>query len=72
MIGKFIEICNTIKKTEDQKERKEGYNMAETATFLGLPAETWVIVGGLYFIATFLPTVIALVLGRREGKKTNE
>jgi len=37
-------------------------------TFLGLPAETWLIVGGLYFIATFLPTVVALLLSRKEGK----
>lgn len=46
--------------------------MAGQTTFLGLPMETWLIVGGLYFIATFLPSVIALILRRREGKKTNE
>lgn len=46
--------------------------MAEQTTFLGLPAETWLIVGGLYLIASFLPTVVALILGRKEGKRPNE
>jgi hypothetical protein len=36
--------------------------------FLGLPLETWVIVGGLYLFATVLPTVIALILKYREER----
>ncbi len=40
--------------------------------FLGLPMETWLIVGGLYFTATFLPSAVALILRRKEGKKTDE
>ena len=40
--------------------------------FLGLPMETWLIVGGLYLTATFLPSVVALILGRKEAKKSNE
>lgn len=38
----------------------------------GLPAETWLIVGGLYFIATILPTIIAVIAWRREREKTDE
>lgn len=41
----------------------------EAHTVLGLPLETWIIVGGLYLLATFLPSVIALVLRCREEKK---
>jgi hypothetical protein len=37
--------------------------------FLGLPLETWIIVGGLYLLATFLPSILALILGYREEKK---
>jgi len=37
-------------------------------TFLGLPLETWAIVGGFYLLATFLPSVIALILKYREEK----
>lgn len=36
---------------------------------LGLPLETWIIVGGLYVLAAFLPTIIALILGHREAKR---
>lgn len=36
---------------------------------LGLPLETWIIIGGLYILAAFLPTIIALILGHREAKK---
>lgn len=46
--------------------------MAEQTIFWGLPLETWMIVGGLYFIATFLPIVVSMFLRRREGKKPNE
>ncbi len=46
--------------------------MEGQAVFLGLPAETWLIVGGLYLVATFLPTVIALILRRKEMKRPNE
>jgi hypothetical protein len=46
--------------------------MAGQASFLGLPTETWLIVGGLYFIATFLPSVITLIVRHKEGKKTDE
>ena len=46
--------------------------MEDQMAFLGLPIETWLIVGGLYFIATFLPSVIAYILGRKEAKKHNE
>lgn len=46
--------------------------MADQTTFWGLPVETWLIVGGLYFIASFLPTVVALILRRKEGKRPNE
>jgi|GEM_PF-6234084 len=44
--------------------------MEEQMAFLGLPIETWLIVGGLYFVATFLPSVIALILRRKEVKKS--
>lgn len=37
--------------------------------FLGLPSETWIVVGGLYLLAAFLPTIIAFILGYREEKK---
>lgn len=37
--------------------------------FLGLPLETWVVVGGLYVLAAILPSIIAAILGRREAKK---
>ncbi|MEL7655624.1 MAG: hypothetical protein AAGU75_06930 [Bacillota bacterium] len=46
--------------------------MEEQMDFLGLPVETWLIVGGLYFVATFLPSIVAFVLGRKEAKKPNE
>ncbi|MDF3001018.1 MAG: hypothetical protein K0Q48_1137 [Bacillota bacterium] len=39
---------------------------------LGLPVETWLIIGGLYFVATFLPTIIAIIAWRRERKNTDE
>ncbi|WP_419823160.1 hypothetical protein [Anoxybacterium hadale] len=42
------------------------------AQILGLPAETWLIIGGLYFVATFLPTIIAIIARRRERKKKDE
>lgn len=42
------------------------------AQVLGLPAETWLIIGGLYFVATFLPTIIAIIAWRRERKKRDE
>ena len=38
----------------------------------GLPTETWLIVGSLYIFATVLPTVIAIILWRRERKKQDE
>lgn len=40
-----------------------------TQILLGLPLETWIIIGGLYALAAFLPTIIALILGYREAKK---
>ena len=43
--------------------------MEEKILILGLPVETLVIVGGLYFLATFLPTIISLILGHKEDKK---
>lgn len=36
---------------------------------LGLPLTTWIIIGGLYVLATFLPFVVALVLKRKEKKE---
>lgn len=44
----------------------------EDIIFLGLPLKTWIIVGGLYMIATFLPSIFALILRRKEARKTNE
>ncbi len=41
----------------------------EAHTALGLPLETWIIVGGLYLFAAFLPSVIALILRYREEKR---
>lgn len=46
------------------------YNMAEQMMLLGLPAKTWVIVGGLYLLSAFLPSIIATFL--RRGKKEGE
>lgn len=40
--------------------------------FLGLPAKTWIIVGGLYFLAAFLPTIIAFALSRTEKGEGDE
>ncbi len=42
------------------------------AQILGLPAETWLIIGGLYLVATVLPTIIAIITWRRERKKADE
>lgn len=41
-------------------------------TILGLPIETWIIVGGLYFLAAFLPCAITLLLKHRERKGIDE
>lgn len=35
---------------------------------LGLPLKTWIIVGGLYVLATFLPFFVAWMLKRKEGR----
>ncbi|MBR0598699.1 hypothetical protein [Sinanaerobacter chloroacetimidivorans] len=43
--------------------------MKEEFLILGLPLDTWIIVGGLYIIATFLPTFVAFVLNRRRKGK---
>ncbi|HML38260.1 MAG TPA: hypothetical protein PKA19_12700 [Bacillota bacterium] len=41
----------------------------EVQTILGLPLETWIIVGGLYLLASVFPSVIALILKHREAGK---
>lgn len=46
--------------------------MAEQMMFLGLPAKTWVIVGGLYLLSAFLPSIIAFSLRRREKEVDDE
>lgn len=40
--------------------------MEEYITILGLPVKTWIIVGGLYLISAFLPSIITFILERRE------
>jgi len=46
--------------------------MTDQMMLLGLPAKTWIIVGGLYIIAAFLPTLIAFVLSRTKKEEGNE
>jgi len=46
--------------------------MGEYMTILGLPAKTWIIVGGLYLISAFLPSIISFILGRREKEADSE
>ncbi len=46
--------------------------MTEHMMLLGLPIRTWIIVGGLYCIAAFLPAIIAYALGRMKEEEYNE
>lgn len=41
----------------------------EMQTVLGLPLDTLIIIGGLYLLATFLPSVIAFIMKCREENK---
>ena len=67
-VGKVAKICNT--GISGSFSLVKGGPIMTQNTLLGLPAETWLIVGGLYFIATFLPSAIVLFLKRREVKKS--
>lgn len=44
--------------------------MKEDGFILGLPLDTFIIVGGLFVFAICLPTIIALILNKQE--KDNE
>jgi|GEM_PF-3077766 len=46
--------------------------MTEQMMLLGLPAKTWLIVGGLYIVAAFLPTIIAVALSHAKKEEDNE
>ncbi len=44
--------------------------MKEEILIMGLPLDTFIIVGGLFVFAVCLPTIIALILNKKE--KDNE